>query len=288
MNESTQRNLLALNRRFYTEVAPAFHETRIPWSPGLLRLLTLLPQQTAQKIVKQIDGSVAQEADGNGLQGESENELQEQPLSVLDVGCGNGRFAHILDSKKMPFVYWGVDNESTLLTLAGEHTARLENGQAHFAQVDLAEPAWSIHLPNVIKEVDDRTTLPFDFVLCTATLQHLPGYAMRLQAVREIARMSRGLIILSAWQFFESERLKGRVLDWRVAELSAADVESGDALLPWKQGGYAVRYVHQIDEGEMACLAKDAGLSIVETFRADGRENLNLYAVCQHEANPKK
>lgn len=263
MNEATQRNLLALNRRFYTEIAPDFHATRIPWSPGLLRLLEFLPQGKE---------SVAMQEQVNAENG----------LSVLDVGCGNGRFAHILDSKSMPFVYWGIDNGSTLLTLAGEHTHRLENGKAHFAQVDLAEPDWSQSLPAVIKDVDPNRTGLFDFVLCTATLQHLPGYSMRLQAVREMAKLSGGLVVLSAWQFFESERLKSRILDWDVAQLTAADVEPGDALLPWKQGRYAVRYVHQIDENEMSHLATDAGLSIVETFRADGRENLNLYAVCQH------
>lgn len=248
MNESTQRQLLALNRRFYTEVASSFHQTRVSWSPGLLRLVDLLPNA---------------------------------PISVLDVGCGNGRFAHILDSRETPFVYWGIDNGSTLLTLAGEHTHTLNHGQVHFAQVDLAQPAWSVNLPETIQEVDSKTAIPFDFVLCTATLQHLPGYTTRLQAVREMASLSNGLVVLSGWQFFESERLRSKILSWDVADLSAADMESGDALLPWKQGGYAVRYVHQIDENEMTRLAQDAGLTIVETFRADGRENLNLYAVCQ-------
>jgi len=252
MNETTQRSLLALNRRFYIKVASAFHQTRIPWSSGLLHLLDRLP--TPRK---------------------------EDRLSVLDVGCGNGRFARILDSKKKPFIYWGIDGGSSLLTLAGEHTHLLDHGKAHFAQVDLSEPAWSTPLTSTIAEVEPYTPVPFDFVLCTATLQHLPGYAMRLQAVREMAKLANEMIVLSGWQFLESERMQKKLLDWETVGLSAEEIEPGDALLPWKQGGYSVRYVHQIDEDEMAQLAKDAGLSIVDTFRADGRENLNLYVVCR-------
>lgn len=252
MNHSTQQRLLALNRRFYTEVAAPFHSTRVPWSPGLQQLLNHIPAAR-----------------------------QDEPISVLDAGCGNGRFAHILDSKKNPFVYWGIDNGSSLLTLAGEHTHALNHGAAHFAQVDLSAAAWADPLTETVSQVEPTTRVPFDFVLCTATLQHLPGYEMRLQAVREMASLARKTVVLSAWQFMESERLRSRLIDWEDVNLSADDVEEGDALLPWKQGVYSIRYVHQIDPAEMARLTRDAGLTIVETFRADGKENLNYYAVCR-------
>ena len=243
MNEATCQRLLEVNREFYATIASVFNQTRMVRTPGLQRLLELLPA---------IESGRA--------------------LRVLDVGCGNGRFAWMLDGCGRQFDYTGVDGSAKLLKLADENTRSMANGQARFYLADLATQGWSRGLL--------ERDAPFDFVLCTATLQHLPSYQRRLAAVREMAALARETIVLSGWQFLSSERLVDKILPWESVGLAEADVDPGDALLPWKQETYAIRYVHQIDEAEMRQLAADAGLTIAETFRADGREgDLNLYGV---------
>jgi tRNA (uracil-5-)-methyltransferase TRM9 len=191
-------------------------------------------------------------------------------MAVLDVGCGNGRFGRLLAEEGIPCRYVGVDGDARLLALAECALSTLDPITARFVQADLADPAWAAPLHG-----DE-----FDVVLCLATIQHLPGYELRLRLLRDFAHLSRRWIILSFWQFLTSERFTAKQIDWSAAALSAADVEAGDALLPWQQGVQAIRYVHQVDEEELRRLAADAGLTIHASFRADGKEgDLNLYAV---------
>ena len=112
-------------------------------------------------------------------------------------------------------------------------------------------------------------------------LHHFPGYALRAAILRSLADLlaSDGVLVLSTWQFLASDRLAAKLVPWEEIGLVADQVEPGDALLPWNQGAHAVRYVHQLELAEVEQLAAQAGLAVVETFRADGKEgNLNLYA----------
>lgn len=245
MDLSTQERLLAVNRAFYAAVAEPFDQTRRVWPPGKRRLLDLLPHGDAA-----------------------------HPLAVADIGCGNGRLAAMLDSRGTPVDYVGVDADPALLSLARKHCAYLTQVQARFVQADLSVSGWT--------QVLGDPPPSFDAVVCLATLQHLPGFALRARVVGDLARPAAvdGWVVLSAWQFLTSERFAAKLIAWESVGLTAAQVEPGDALLPWMQGVQAVRYVHQIDLAEMTRLAGSAGLTLVDHFYADGREgNLNLYGI---------
>ena len=258
MDPQTQNALLTLNRRFYEEVAHHFDATRQAWTPGLWAILPYFKAAGKER------------------------------LSVLDVGCGNGRFARLLEKAGVVASYTGVDGNETLLRLARESAADLASVDCQFLGSDLAKPDW----PSVLKascragsrcthakKVSNETPR-FNVVLCTATVQHMPGYTLRLRLMKDLQRLSTGYVILSFWQFLSSDRFVSKLIDPGVIGINAAELEPGDGLLPWRQGVESVRYVHQVDETELRLLAADAGQTVLHTFRADGKESdLNLYAI---------
>jgi 2-polyprenyl-3-methyl-5-hydroxy-6-metoxy-1,4-benzoquinol methylase len=245
MDKATQAQLLALNRDFYATIAEPFDATRMAPSAGKSELVRRLPLD------------------------------QLLYPRVADIGCGNGRLAWLLDERGISLDYVGMDANAQLLALARSHTASLQHVRATFVQADLAQDDW----PGRVLQGDAPR---FDIVTCLATLHHLPGYDLRCHVMSQLAALAApsGLVAISTWQFFTSPRFAAKVLKWAEVGIDANDVEPGDALLPWQQGQYAVRYVHQIDLDEVHALASAAGLQVEDIYFADGKEGtLNLYAL---------
>ena len=252
MDKELQQRLLTLNREFYSTVAEPFDATRMASSVGKRELVQRL-------------------------------RLDATPHpSLADIGCGNGRLAWLLDEHLdehwdedgESLDYVGVDANAQLLALAQAHTADLRHVCATFVQADLAQPDWAAQLPTPVEG--------FTIVTCLATLQHLPGLALRCAVMQQLAALVApgGSVAISTWQFLTSPRFTAKLVEWETIGVNAAQVDAGDALLPWQQGQYAVRYVHQIDLDEVMILAAAAGLTVEATYLADGKEgNLNLYAI---------
>ncbi len=259
MRPTTRDRLLTLNRRFYERVAESFHETRRNPQPGLLRAVDFLPSPA------------------------------QRPLRLLDVGCGNGRFARILNDQAIACDYLGVDGSAALLDHARAEAPGWTHVTATFAQADLAQPGWGQRL----------TKRPFGAVTCFATLHHLPSRSLRQRVVSELAAQlaDDAPLILSFWQFLDDARLASKRLPWASVGLGVNpgvnpgaddaildELEPGDALLPWQQTD-AVRYAHHVDEAEARALAQAAGLHVVDCYYADGKSGrLGLYLVLKREA----
>ncbi len=249
MPATIQARLLDLNRQFYATVAGEFDRTRQGLPGGMVDLA----------------GRLAAHARTGG----------KEMLRVLDTGCGNGRFARALAQVGMGADYLGIDADARLLAAAAEQTLALPQVNVRLMQVDIAQPAWREQL---------GTGAPFDAVVCLAVLHHFPGMGLRRRIVADLAAQLavHGVLALSTWQFLTSERLAAKQVEWTELGIDPADLEPGDALLPWNQGARAVRYVHQLALDEVEALAGEAGLRVIDTFRADGKEgNLNLYTLLQ-------
>lgn len=187
---------------------------------------------------------------------------------LLDLGCGNGELAHELARCAHAGSYTGLDFSPALL----EQAAAGKPDNFRFLLADLSSANWETVL----------TGSPFNAVLAFAVLHHLPGLEMRQSLLRKVRTLLEpgGRFIHSEWQFLNSPRLAARLQPWETIGLSAGEVDSGDYLLDWRQGGTGLRYVHHFSAPELSELASQAGFEVVESFLSDGEtHNLGLYQV---------
>lgn len=238
MDETLVNRLLQLNRDFYERFAEAFSDTRGPQQDGLQRLLAYLPKQG----------------------------------TLLDVGCGNGRLAHVLDQAGLQVDYLGLDASAGLLEAARRQAGALTAVQASFWQVDVLRPGWATVLAG----------RRFEAVALLAVLHHVPSRAHRVDLLRSLGGLlaPHGVLAISTWQFLNSQRLRRKLVPWQEIGVSPADLEPGDYLVDWRRGGQGLRYCHWVSEQELGELIDAAGLHLRATFYADGREgNLNLFGI---------
>lgn len=189
----------------------------------------------------------------------------------LDLGCGNGELWRALAARGQRGAYVGVDFSPGLLQAAkGENNKNLADRQTRFLQADLARPDWAQSI----------AIAPVDAVTAFAVLHHLPGMERRVQFLRQALGLiaPQGRLYHSNWQFLSSQRLRARIQPWEAIGLSEAQVDAGDYLLDWRQGGLGLRYVHHFSEAELNELAQASGFRIVETFYSDGEGGrLSIY-----------
>jgi SAM-dependent methyltransferase len=206
--------------------------------------------------------------------------LARDPLRLLDVGCGNGRFAQALAapcaSAGVALEYVGVDASEPLLLRA---RARLP-ARAQLVRADFVASAPDAVLP----------AGPFDAVVLFGVLHAVPGFARR-RALLEAAcaRLAPGgLLALTRWRFAECPERRRRIAPWPVPEPGAraadleidpADLEPGDHLLAFGNRG-ALRYAHATSEAELEALFAGLPLERVEDWTDDGAERReNHYAL---------
>ena len=191
--------------------------------------------------------------------------------SLLDLGCGNGELWRVLSARGQRGAYLGVDFSPELLQ-AAEELANLgsNTSQASFLQIDMTRPDWAEAI--AISAVDAATAF--------AVMHHLPGVDRRVQFLRQARGLiaPHGRLYHSNWQFLNSERLRARIQPWEAIGLTQDQVDAGDYLMDWRQGGYGLRYVHHFSQAELNELAQASGFRTLETFYSDGEGGrLSIY-----------
>lgn len=235
MHEPTRRALRAVDQAFYRDHAHTFAATRTrPWS-------------AFSRIVGATHGNA---------------------LTVLDAGCGNGRFAQALvDMDARVERYVGVDESAPLLRAAEGLTLPFPSD---FVLADLLEAG-------------QRTWFEasYSLVVCLGVLHHVPFASERQRLVQRLsdALVPGGILALSFFRFERSQRIVGRLLhpSQGVSTAVPLELEPGDYLMPFGHTG-AARYCHMFDDAELDHLAASPTLQLLDRFSPpEGTDRLNEY-----------
>ena len=181
--------------------------------------------------------------------------------SVLDLGCGNGRYLEYMASGVK---YTGIDFSEKLIELA-----RKKYPEGNFSIGDVLK----LNFP-------DNS---FNKVFSIAVLHHIPSYELRLQVFEEIKRVLKpgGVVFLTVWKFHEPKEVFNLFKNIFKKLLLLSKLDFMDILEPW--GDKTDRYYHWFSKRELTQLAKRAGFNvikggIVKNQRGDRR---NIYIVAE-------
>jgi SAM-dependent methyltransferase len=239
MDPNTRHALAAINRRFYEKQAEAFSASRESSWRGWDRILAAVSAPGGE-------------------------------LKVLDVGCGNGRFArHLAQHWRGRFRYLGIDASGDLLARASERNPRRD--WIDYEQRDFLEDSLEKTLPEG----------PYDLIALFGVLHHVPGFDLRRELVAALAaRLApSGSLALSVWRFGAFERFRRRIVPWETYNLGASQrvetsqLEPGDYLLRFGEDADPPRYCHYSDDEETKALLEGLPIQATLCFDADGRSD---------------
>lgn len=257
MKTSTIHQLNEINQEFYTSEARSFSQTRqAPWA-GWSRLLPQLEQ------------------------------IENHPIKVLDIGCGNGRFGQFLAANvDRQIEYTGTDNSRQLLKIA------------HDKYPNTAGKTFTFIYQDLVKElIDDQFFYNhrdrYDLIVLLGVLHHVPSFELRQKLLRMLTNLlnPKGLLVFTIWRFGELSRFSDKIVNPLSFGIDPDELESGDYLIDWRdtatrqtaslteRESFPVRYAHAISNEEIEKLA--VGLQpITDSFLADGKDNqTNRYII---------
>lgn len=251
MNTNLVKKLNQVNQDFYQKTASSFSSTRQqPWHGWEQMLESFLL------------------------------ELKQKKLRVLDLGCGNGRFAEFLKKTELTFEYLGVDQSTELLHLAKEQlTSILPEGSFTLQKLDIVDQLIEQ------KPLFNESIGQFDLIVVFGVMHHIPSKQLRQELLQQLQSLlnHNGVLVVSFWQFDRNLQLFARRVDpIGILGAEASELESGDFFLTWEREVRTTRYCHLTNFEEQQALINTLSAKVINTFEADGKSGHdNQYWVIQ-------
>ncbi len=171
--------------------------------------------------------------------------------TILDLGCGNGRFIKFLEplskKKKESYHYIGIDNSPSLLQLA-----RKNHPSSTFIHGN------QLNIPLKNETIDTLANI--------RAFHHIPSKKLQLKALQEMKRVLKkdGTLIITVWNLYQNKYKKERMASkWR-SLMSFGRYNSQDLLIPWANKGN--RYYYAFRPHELQKIVTLAGFQVIDFF----------------------
>lgn len=241
MDYQTIKQISQINSDFYKKINHEFDQSRQHYWPGWYQLLPFIENFIAF------------------------NSKQNRKAQIIDIGCGNGRFAQFclqnLETKN--WNYLGLDNSSELLESAKKQLSKKSyENQISFQEFDLIE--WLLKATDLSFVQSKNPAI----ITCFGVTHHIPDRKTRRGLVLRLSELAsslagtqqgRALICISFWQFLDENRFRQKIIDPSLVGIGPGHLEENDFILDWQRGKTAYRYAHHWSDGEIDLAIQDKG-----------------------------